>query len=563
MKTQLAASLLFFSIVVHPGTSRAAWVTNGNALCTFATDQVDEAIVSDGAGGAIVVWEDFRNFSNYDIYAQRINASGAVLWTADGVAISTATGNQSFPVVVSDGAGGAIIAWADNRGTDRDIYAQRINAAGVVQWTANGVGICTASRGQDNATIVADGSGGAIITWQDNRNNTDDNVFAQRINSTGAVQWVAGGVVVCSATGDQDFPSLASDGGGGAIIAWQDLRLSAATHIYSQRLNASGVAQWTANGVAICTAVNNQFQPLVTSDGAGGAIVTWNDARVGITTSDIYAQRINSTGTVQWAVNGVALCTATDDQYTKSVATDGAGGVIAAWWDRRSGGRDIYARRIDSTGTPQWTADGVALCTATDEQSLPTIAPDGAGGAIVTWSDNRVFPFDIYAQKVNSAGTVQWTPNGVILCGAADEQLTPVVAADGGGGAIVAWQDLRNGSDTDIYAQRVSSSGTIPTAVSSLTPALALIVGDNYPNPFAAGTSFDVTTKRESAITVDVFDVAGRRVRHADLGHMSSGWRQVSFDGRDNAGHLLPSGVYFYRVEATGTTVTKKMVISR
>lgn len=565
MKTQLAASLLIIAIVVHPNVGQAGWATNGNIVSASVTDQVDEAITSDGAGGAIVAWEDF-NGGDYDIYAQRINGSGAVLWTSGGVALCTAAGNQSFPVLVSDGAGGAIVTWQDLRpSSNNDIYAQRINAAGVVQWAANGVAICTQLRGQDTPNIIADGSGGAIITWQDNRSVSNEHIYAQRINAAGAVQWTGDGVAICLATGDQNFPALASDGAAGAIVAWQDFRTATNTHIYSQRVNASGAVQWTANGVVICAAANSQFQPLVTSDGAGGAVVTWNDARVGISISDIYAQRINATGAVQWAADGVALCTATNDQYTKAVTTDGAGGVIAAWWDRRTGARDIYARRINAAGTPQWTADGVALCTAADEQGIPAIAPDGSGGAIVTWHDNRVFPYNIYAQRVDASGTVQWTGNGVALCTAADEQLSPVAATDGAGGAIVAWQDMRNVATTatDIYAQRISGNGAIPTAVSGMTPALPLAVGNNYPNPFAAETSFDVTTLRESVVSIEVFDVAGRRVRSIDVGRVPAGATRLAFDGLNDRARALPSGVYFYRVHAGSETVTKKMVIAR
>jgi len=52
-------------------------------------------------------------------------------------------------------------------------------------------------------------------------------------------------------------------------------------------------------------------------------------------------------------------------------------------------------------------------------------------------------------------------------------------------------------------------------------------------------------------------------VRTWELGRVSAGSKTMSFDGRDERGRLLASGVYFYRVSANGTTVTKKMVIAR
>ena len=80
----------------------------------------------------------------------------------------------------------------------------------------------------------------------------------------------------------------------------------------------------------------------------------------------------------------VPLCTATGDQTTPQIVSDGAGGAIVTWWDSRKGtDYDIYAQRISAAGTPLWTAGGVPLCTATGNQLVPVIAPDGAGGAVV------------------------------------------------------------------------------------------------------------------------------------------------------------------------------------
>ncbi len=80
--------------------------------------------------------------------------------------------------------GGAIITWFDFRtGSDADIYTQRINSSGVVQWTADGVAICTASGDQENQTIIGSNSGSAIITWDDFRNGTDYNIYASKVSS--------------------------------------------------------------------------------------------------------------------------------------------------------------------------------------------------------------------------------------------------------------------------------------------------------------------------------------------------------------------------------------------
>jgi hypothetical protein len=456
---------------MSPGLARAAWPHDTNIgnvpICTEAYSEMYPTIVSDGAGGAIIAWYTYASVG-YDVYAQRVNASGAVQWTTIGVPICRATGDQYNPTIASDGAGGAIITWYDFRSggtTGYDIYAQRVNASGAVQWTTDGVAICTAASTQQSPTIVSDGAGGAIITWHDYRGGAYADIYAQRVNGAGTVQWPANGVAICAATYNQVSPTIVPDGAGGAVITWDDLRGGASWDIYAQRVNASGAVQWPADGVALCTASYDQSSPKIASDGAGGAIVTWQDLRNGASL-DIYAQRVSAAGVVQWTANGVALCAAGNSQLDAAIASDGAGGAIVTWDDIRSGAYyDIYAQRVSAAGAVQWTADGVALCTAGNNQLNPAIASDGAGGAVITWQDMRGGTYyDVYAQRVSAAGVVQWTANGVALSTATNDQRYPVIVSDGAGGAIVTWQDLRGVSgltSSDIYAQRVDQWGCL------------------------------------------------------------------------------------------------------
>jgi hypothetical protein len=454
-----APLVILGALIIAVPSAWANWVQDGMALCTATGEQQSPQITSDGAGGAIITWYDYRS-GTYDIYAQRVNASGSVQWTANGVALCTATGNQESPQITSDGAGGAIITWYDYRSGTYDIYAQRVNASGAVQWTTDGVALCTVTGNQQSPQITSDGAGGAIVTWYDFRSGSRYDIYAQRVNASGSVQWTANGVALCTATGWQYNPMIVSDGAGGAIVTWQDYR-SGNNDIYAQRVNASGAIQWTANGVALCTATGNQESPQITSDGAGGAIVTWSDYRGA--SPDIYAQRVNASGAIQWTANGVALCTATGNQESPQITSDGAGGAIVTWNDGRSLPYDIYAQRVNASGSVQWTANGVALCTATGGQYNPMIVSDGAGGAIVTWQYDRSGTYDIYAQRVNASGAIQWTANGVALCTATGNQFDPTIATDGSGGAIVTWRDHRSGSTFDIYAQRVGPDGAMRT----------------------------------------------------------------------------------------------------
>jgi hypothetical protein len=295
------------------------------------------------------------------------------------------------PRIVPDGAGGAIIAWADRRGGGWDAYVQRVNAGGAVQWAANGFSVCPDFHGQQSPQIVSDGTGGAIVTWADSRGGAYD-VYAQRVNAGGAAQWASGGVALCSEPHSQQSPQIASDGAGGAIVVWVDYR-GGNYDIYAQRVSGAGAVEWARDGAAVCAEPHDQRYPQIISDGSGGVIAVWVDNRNG--SYDIYAQRVNAAGAVQWAADGVGICTGLQNQVSPQLAPDGAGGTFIAWVDDRNGDWDIYAQRVSAGGAVQWPMNGVAVCSGLLDQVSPQLAPDGAMGAFVTWADRRSGNWDI------------------------------------------------------------------------------------------------------------------------------------------------------------------------
>lgn len=413
----------------------------------------------DGNAGSVVVWEDDRATDN-DIYAQRINNAGTVQWSINGVPIAVVTGHQHGPKIDYSTNGRAVMAWKDDRSGNDDIYAQMIDTLGNVQWTANGVAVCTATGNQNKVQVYCDRSGNTIIAWEDERSGNID-IYVQKLNSAGVAQWTANGVAVCTATNDQEKFDITDDGSYGVIITWQDKR-SGTEDIYAQRVDVSGTVMWTANGVAICTATDKQMVPKICEDASGGAYITWEDKRSG--TEDIYAQAINSSGVVQWTANGIAVCSATNKQTSPVITKDIYNGSIIAWEDKRSGTEDIYTQKLNSAGTAQWAANGISVSSAADKQVNPTIvAADEWNGAFIAWEDKRSGTEDIYAQIMDGSGTAKATVDGEAVCTATNKQQKPYIDYLNSGEWLVIWQDERNGNK-DLYSQGVNSTimGVLP-----------------------------------------------------------------------------------------------------
>ena len=396
--TCLYLAAFFSGLAVTADRAMAQWMADGNPVCSVSGNQRDPAIVPDGTGGAIVVWIDSRDL-NRDLYAQRITSDGDVFpgWPAGGVYLAPQVGELWIPVGVPDGTGGAILVWEDEtdfNSTGTNVRAQRVTGGGVVAsgWPADGLLIGAAPDEQRKPRLIPDGSGGALIVWQDERDDPDTtsipipDIYAVRITADGAVApgWLSGGTPIAVVPGEQLWPWIASDGAGGAYICWTDGRDLAETggDIYLQRMTGTGEVYpgWPENGEPVCTVVGHQVLPIAVEDGLGGVFLVWKDSRAlpgsgaGDGYEDHYAIRILGDGSIAagWPADGLPVCLAPETQQNMVAAPDGLGGVVMAWEDYRSyvtgtgTAADIYAQRVSADGTIPlgWPSDGVALTQA-------------------------------------------------------------------------------------------------------------------------------------------------------------------------------------------------------
>jgi len=558
-------SLTISLAIVAAPLSVHAWQNNGVPVTTAPGNQSSVVIAPGLASDAIIAWVDgWDNPAGSDIYAQRVDASGIAQWTAGGVPICTAIREQREVQIMADGTGGAILVWRDIRtGLEYDIYAQRVDASGNALWGTNGRLVYSAPGFRQNASVFPDGQGGAIVLWED---GARDGILAQRLDASGALLWNANAVEVNTTPNSTQYaPRGASDGAGGAIITWADDRNYPDWSVYVQRVDATGLRLWAADGINACAAAGSENVPEIVPDGNGGAVMVFWSA------SGLSAQRVDGSGSLLWTANGRPVCTVPGGKSNQRIVPGSNGSSIIVWNDGRSGlnSYELYAQRLDASGNMLWALAGVSVCSAWNSQPLwPLMAADGNGGALVTWHDYRALPagtrVDVYAQRVDAAGNALWTPNGVPICIAPDDQNLTAVAADGTGGGIIAWEDPRDRAVTkfDIYAQRISSGGEIPTSVrSGRVPRFA--VGSVHPNPSGGKAIVELELASDSQVRTELVDVAGRQVGASVVRSLGKGMHALDVNASSVDGRRLPSGVYFFRVHVAGETIARKIVIAR
>jgi hypothetical protein len=434
----LASYFLFPASHLAFAGGKVYWTPNGVLLNEPGGGAGVAGLVDDMKGGAIT----FSSRSD-SVVALRVDRNGNLPWGLQGKTLDNYQGSQAWPMGVSDGRGGAIAIWA--RITPSPIYYyQRVDSLGNRAWGANAQRVTLSDSAQWDPAVISDGAKGMIVAWQEARVHARGwDIYAQRIDSLGVRRWGDYGVAVCTADSSQTYPAITCDSAGNSVIAWEDVR-NGEYDVYAQRLDNTGLPLWQLNGIAVCDTNDAQGFTAVIVATDTTIIVSWSDKRSG--NWDVYAQSLNATGLALWTFQGIPICDTVNDQRDARPIPDGKGGAVFCWVDERTGFKNIYAQCLDSNGQRLWANQGVQICNTDSAYWYQRIVSDGNSGAIVCWQDGRSGDWDIYAQHVDSSGTVLWDTNGMPVCTAINDQQYQEMIASDSNTAIICWLDYRNGS---------------------------------------------------------------------------------------------------------------------
>jgi hypothetical protein len=302
--------------------------------------------------GFILAWTDIRGGITTDIYIEAVSGTGVLRW---GAAVCTASGNQGDVAITTDGytnlqglPHGAIVGWRDYRAgvDDSDIYAQRIDYTGAPVWTANGINLAPGITSVLEPAIAPAGAQNAIVCWPGPVPGRTYGLFADRAGTAGS--W-GGPTALTNPNSSQHEQAVRSDFAGGIIATWEQPGQGFTRDLYAQRLNAAGAPLWGTAGKLVCVSPSLERAPELVAGSSGASVIVWLDSRHELN-RDIYAQNIDANGDRQWLPGGIPICRATGTQSELSACPETSGGAIVAWTDERNGNADIYAQRVTGSG---------------------------------------------------------------------------------------------------------------------------------------------------------------------------------------------------------------------
>lgn len=471
---------IYATHVLNDGSLDNNWQEGGNDVSSQDVPDNYFTLTTDGDGGFIIAWLHSRNHE-VDMLVQRVSVRGERLWSdrEEVTHICYNTVARETPQIAPDGSGGIFICWADFRDLDNnaeDIYIQRIDRDGNLMWDEAGVALATGELQQLHPQIVAADPGYAVVAWESNDlmdHRTD--IYAMMISGEDEPEFIwapEDGAPVVVAENDQRQVNITCDVDNGFLFTWADARdgrYPSDCDIWAQLIDYDGEYVWDENGVPVCQAEDNQSNPLIYALDNGDCIVTWHPGEI-IPESGINAQILTVDGDPVEGNSGFDIVNGIygDARYPQLISlSDGEFAVV--WADTRYGASQGVTPMVqfyrDNGGevVPQIQENGIRIVDSTSiytTDNIPAVS-DGDGGVIILWEENGPRgSFKLHAARITADGERLWGENGIVVSEAELDFQNTKACSDGNGGVYLGYQTyLPANMYSEIHIQHLDEDG--------------------------------------------------------------------------------------------------------
>jgi len=174
------------------------------------------------------------------IYQNLISDKGNLLWGNDGKLLTYQAGSQTNPQFAFVDSS-VVVSWTNEFEKIKDVFIQRFDVKGNRMWGNNGKRIINIKGNQFGQRLVYDQKNGLVLAWIDKReNNSDENLYIQKIDLKGNFVWDSSGVMISSSKNMQkSYLNLIPDGDGGAVAVFKGTT-DKRNDIYGQKIFSTG-----------------------------------------------------------------------------------------------------------------------------------------------------------------------------------------------------------------------------------------------------------------------------------------------------------------------------------
>ncbi|MBS1519216.1 MAG: T9SS type A sorting domain-containing protein [Bacteroidetes bacterium] len=555
--------IILTAIIADTAGSKTVELTS----CKTDKYSIVTSVINQGSSGNenLILWYEERD--NGSLFAQKLGSDGSAAWGNYGKKITWNTGyTYEPPMIFPAPDGGAVIIFSTSPNDKNDISALKINSEGQV--TVNKISLSgdLPGRNYSPASVVTE-HGFIVVAWENFHQDQFD-IYAQAIDYNLNKLWNdEQPATVCDYENDQRNPTMATDGRGGVFITWIDNRNSFlngsgySLDLYGNRLDHDGNPYTNNKGKLLLrnpiysiSGINSTVNPrkeyfynhnLITSDENTFMLTAELFNNEGKT----YVKVIKANGDLE--ITGEKNITGKTELRDPRIVSDNNSGGLIIWKDLANNSNLIKAEHFNKDLLLISPINGQVLSCEPIKEFSDRILPD-----IRLNNSMKLINNDLY---------INWTAtdnNRLILsnmsltdesdlCGNQSEiqnridegEFTSITTqADK---LVVVYKQFNN-IFADVRELRAETK-TERTFEQSLS---------NYPNPFNPSTRINFFIPSDGFVSLRVYDITGKEIATVLNEFRTMGEHSVRFNAEN-----LSSGAYFYRLDAGGQIITRRMTI--
>jgi hypothetical protein len=509
-----------------------------------------------------LAWDDGRGGSR--IYYQLLDQNQNALLEPDGRAL--AAGNV-IQAVAKVGTNSAAVLYYDVVEGYSTYYVQLIDANGNPVYPGNGIDLTISGDGWPQDLCMSSFGDDIYLAWQQySPNYLDHYIMGQRI-SNGQKMWGPNGRVLVTYSQNTLIQNY---GFTGRYLLWR-LEDYEQNQISCKALmldpNGDPIPGWAPGGMDICMNSTDIYNQGIEHSGLAGEdlVAFMHTSAVG--QQAVRAQRISPLGQRLWQDAGTQIQSPGQGVYLQD-AIYGAQTVVLLQEIGLPSDK-FYMQQISPDGVLLLPGTGYELASNLNVPQNATLSRYEDGRWLCAWTDDDgvlIEHRDVYIRLLAPDGTPLGTAPE-LFCGARYKQYALLVSTMGNQ-ALLAWNDDRAGimnsevAYTGVWAGFVTSNGT--PVVDEHTPSPAISLGANYPNPFNPSTSIPFSLAESGTVSIGIYNIRGQLVRGLLTSQiLPSGKHSVTWNGLDDHGKAVASGIYLYRMAYGGKVLSRRMVLSK
>jgi hypothetical protein len=544
----LLAVMFLISLPVFAESVDTAWVRAYNGPGN--DDDEAFAIAVDDSGYVYVTGYSYGESDNQDYATIKYYPNGDTVWVRRYNGPSN-SGDWARALVIDGSYNVYVTGRSTGSGTNFDYTTIRYYPNGDTAWLRRYNG--PPGNDMDDAYALAvDDSGYVYVTGYSYGSETSVDFASIKYDPNGDTVWVrryngpenyvdygnaigvdgSGNVYVtgtsCDTVGYQDYVTIKYTPNGDTL--------------WLRRYKGPGEQYDVANALVI--------------DGAGNVYITGYSAGIG-TNYDYATIKYYSGGDTAWVRRYDGPASGID--VAKAIAVDDSGYVYVTGYSESTGTYQDYATiKYDSSGNEIWVRRYNGPNGGTDEANA--LALDHSGNVYVTgYSGGGLLGMDYATMKYYPNGDTAWVRryNGP----ANDDDHSQAIALDDSGNVYVTGYSANANDDDYCTIKYVKAPSGVKDETGGRQKPAEFALSQNYPNPFNPTTKIGFTLAKSSFVTLQIYDVLGRKVRTLVSEKLSPGYKSVIWDVKNDQGAQIASGIYFCELKVGENTSSKKMIL--